>query len=337
MYVRRAYGALLVASMIVVSANAALMPAPDIDKLTESSNLIVLGELVTVEEGIRTATVKINNAQVKVRVDRGTLRIDEGLRGTEQSPLVFDIVVPPQNIGWLTPPQQTYGMFFFRRDNGRITFTDPYYPYIDTPRGVRSQGSTALDRVVSILGEMLILPNSHNFNQRSLVFLKSSQSESTRVVLRAALDIVTDRQLRQGVAAGLLQRNDSSGLGFVKETFLAGPKISIDSFQENILGSAMANYLKDPKAIPDLEELLGAPSVHIRRGAAGALRGTQSPKAVNGLVRALEDADFKVRHWGVVGLAEITGQKQWRPNETLFKSDETSFLNHWKEWAHTRK
>jgi hypothetical protein len=73
--------------------------------------------------------------------------------------------------------------------------------------------------------------------------------------------------------------------------------------------------------------------VYIRRGVAGALRRTKSPKAVNGLSRALEDPDSEVRYWGVVGLAELTEQNDWRPSEPAFKSDESKFLSHWKEWA----
>jgi hypothetical protein len=312
-------------------------PTPDIDNLTLTSDLIVLGELVTVEQGIGDTTADVNGSPAKARIDRATLRIDELVGGTQQSPLVFEIIIPDQYVGGIIPPQQSYGLFFFRLgDNGKLTFTDRYYSYVRVPRGLYSQGDMPLDRVVSILSEMLLLPNSRDLNVEALFYLQYSKSKSANGALRTALNTAADFELQIGIANGLLRQGDASSLGFIKRLFLTGPVTSVDNSQEEALGNVMAYYLQDPEAIADLEELLGASSVYIRRGAAGALRRTKSPKAVNGLTRALEDTDLEVRYWGVAGLAEITGQNEWRPSEERFKTQESEFLQHWKEWARNR-
>jgi hypothetical protein len=326
---------LLMVCLVYVPATAAIIPAPDIDKLTEASTLIVLGELVVVQQGVRTANIDVNGRTERLRVDRGTLRVDQFLRGAQPSPLTFEIVAHPE-FGWRTPAQQTYGLFFFRlgRD-GSVEFTDPFYLYIDVPKGVHGKGNTALERVINVLGEMLTLPNSHNLNQEALRYLQSSESNTAHSIFRSAMDTITKPELTVGIAAGLLRFNDASGLRIVKQLFLNTGALMIDSFDEAILGAAMG-HLKDPEAIPDLELLQGVPSIAIRRGVAGALRGTRSSKALNGLARGLEDTDAKVRYLAVVGLAEITGDSAFRPSEARFKADEAHFLGHWRQWAQSR-
>jgi hypothetical protein len=47
----------------------------------------------------------------------------------------------------------------------------------------------------------------------------------------------------------------------------------------------------------------------------------------------LGDSDTKVRYFSVVGLAEITGQLEWRPNPDDFAASSTKYLNHWIAWG----
>ena len=144
--------ALAVASLTVVRAIAIIVPEPDLDKLVDNSNLIVVGELITVEPSVGSAPVEINGKPVKVRVDRGTLRVDEILRGSQYFPFSFEIPVPQQVVGWSLPVKQNYGLFFFRTSpEGKIALTDLYQSYLPIPRGLNSRGNTAIDRVVSIL------------------------------------------------------------------------------------------------------------------------------------------------------------------------------------------
>jgi HEAT repeat protein len=99
---------------------------------------------------------------------------------------------------------------------------------------------------------------------------------------------------------------------------------------------AIAEGLKDPDAVPELKQLLGSNDAEIRRAAASALRKTHSSEAIRPLISALDDPDFDVRFYSVVGLAETTGHLDWQPNIDDFRADEGKYLNHWKEWARSQ-
>jgi HEAT repeat protein len=63
---------------------------------------------------------------------------------------------------------------------------------------------------------------------------------------------------------------------------------------------------------------------------------TGSNSAIDPLLSALDDLDPMVRYYSVVGLAEITGQTDWRPNIDDFTSDPNRYLKHWHEWSQNR-
>ena len=85
--------------------------------------------------------------------------------------------------------------------------------------------------------------------------------------------------------------------------------------------------------MPSLTRLLGAQETETRRAAAAALAHSGSRAALEPLSLALNDADAQVRYNAVVGLADLTGQSDWRPNMDVFQSEEDKYLAHWKDWA----
>jgi HEAT repeat protein len=72
-----------------------------------------------------------------------------------------------------------------------------------------------------------------------------------------------------------------------------------------------------------------------REAAAEALRRMGSKLAIRPLVQALGDQDKNVRYHAVVGLAEITGDKEHHPNLIDYKTAEPRYLEYWIEWAQT--
>jgi hypothetical protein len=145
----------------------------------------------------------------------------------------------------------------------------------------------------------------------------------------------SDPALSVSAARALFLRGDASGLTVVKRAFLPGPQPLPDNLEETV-GNALGLGIRDPALIPDLEELLGSTSRSLRRGAAAALTRTGSRAAVTGLRRALGDSDSEVRYYGVVGLADIFGDKAWRPNLQEFKSNESKYVTHWNEAVRNR-
>jgi hypothetical protein len=325
---------LIIAGLTVLQALAIPRPVSDLDKLTEESTLIVLGELASVEQGIRKDTIEFNNARINVRVDRGTLQVYQVLKGYQPGPsITYESLLPQEPIGWRVLPEHAYGLFFFRLTaTGMLVFTNPYDPYIPASRGLGSSGDTPLDRVISVLGAVTGIPDSsQSLKQEALWYLEHSKSNASSVALRAALSN-PDPVLAVSAARALMRRGDGSGFEIVKRVYLPGPQSLPDNLEETV-ANAIGAGIRDPKLIPDLEELLDSSSKYMRRGVTEALIGTTSPKAVTGLRRALADSDFEVRYNAVVGLAEIMGEKAWRPSREEFRSDESKYLSHWREAA----
>jgi HEAT repeat protein len=94
------------------------------------------------------------------------------------------------------------------------------------------------------------------------------------------------------------------------------------------LCAAISLGVKNPTAIPYLTELLASPEVDVGRAAASALVHTDSEEAVAPLEKALEDSDFEERYYGVIGLAQISRQNDWRPSMEDYRADEGKYLRH---------
>lgn len=142
--------------------------------------------------------------------------------------------------------------------------------------------------------------------------------------------------MRLTAAAALLARNDISVLPMAHRV-LTNPETPIDDETRQNLLSAIYEGVSNKKAIPTFTLLLANSDVRVRRVAAMALRNTQSAERIDALVLTLMDNDFEVRYYGVIGLAEITGQDEWHPLMEEFTSKEGYYLAHWKQWAQNEK
>jgi HEAT repeat protein len=138
--------------------------------------------------------------------------------------------------------------------------------------------------------------------------------------------------LRLAVAGALLARNDILALPEV-ESALLHPAPTAPPYLLHNLNYAISEGVKDQAAIPALARLLRASQPETRRAAASALMHTGTAACIPALLSGLSDPDMHVRYYGAVGLAEITGQLEWRPNMDDFMSHEQRYLSHWREWA----
>ena len=155
-------------------------------------------------------------------------------------------------------------------------------------------------------------------------------ARSTQALQRASHS--SDPTIRLGAVAALLMRNDISGLQLAAETLLHawGGAFSPGVTEGLVIG---ISWVKDPRAVPALETLLERGDDAVRRAAARALANTSSPDGTDALARALYDPDQQVRFWAVLGLADITGQKSWRPSVLTYRDREAEYLSHWRDWA----
>jgi HEAT repeat protein len=223
-------------------------------------------------------------------------------------------------------------MFFLVESSTGVVFASPYFPSVVAAPGAKLQEGTPIDRVVQVLGNVLASSKTSLRQKQEAVFaLSRTRAEVATQVLRSGMD-QADSALQLAIASALLERNDISALPKV-EPLLLSPTSMIPPYLLHNLNYAISEGVKDEAAVPSLARLLGAPHAETRRAAASALRHTGSRAAIPALLSGLNDSDLQVRYYCAVGLAEITGQREWRPNMDDFLSQEKRYLNHWREWA----
>lgn len=306
---RRILILLLMVGSLATWTLAILIPSPALDTLTETSSLIVLGEMTSMEHDVRVDRINVNYRRVSVRIQRATLRIDQLLKGDHPSgSLTFEFHVPDQDLGWDIPIAHAYGLFFFTRDSrGAFQLTEQYHSYVATPRGLVGVGKTPLDRIISLLSSVVTVP-LWGMKANAMMYIESSKSDASTVALRGFLSN-EDPSIGLNAARALSLRGDGSGLPVIKRAFLPGVR-SLPNSLEVTVPNCIGIGLHDAKFIPDLEELLHSTSVPMRRGVAQALIRTKSKAALRGLLAAAADSDSEVRFYGASGLAEIRNNPQ---------------------------
>jgi hypothetical protein len=327
----------IVTLLLAHSVESWPVPGLDIDRLTADASLIAVGQLTSVQEVGKT-TVQLGNRTFTARAMVAELHVDQVLKGTTERPsssVSFHLVVPDEFIGWHSVTPLSYRVFFLAESSRELTLASPYYPSVVAIPGAEMQGGTPIERVIDQLGAVLESTQTPVQERREAVFALSSTTSPAAIhALRRAAE-VKDLTLRLSVAAALLEHNDISTLQLAEDTLLKpDPTLSPDLLHN--LSSAIFVGVKDERAVPSLTRLLHASSIETRRAAASALMHTGSSPCIDPLLSALNDPDLDVRYYSVVGLAEITGQTDWRPNMDDFVSDQQRYLNHWKDWAKNR-
>lgn len=321
--------------LYVLSTEATLVPTLDLDNLTNDATLIVVGRITSVQEAGKT-TAQTGNRSVSAVAMVAELRVDQILKGTQTiSPLRFHFTLPDEFIGWRSVTPLSYRIFFLAGNPGELRVANLYYPSVVAVPGTESRGETTIECIIDQLGAVLESSNTPMEQRREAVFtLNSTRSPAAIRALRRAAE-VKDVNLRLSVAAALLEHNDISMLKFAEDALLKpNPTLSPDLVHN--LSYAIFEGVKDDRAIPSLTKLLHAGNVEARRAAASALIHTAFTSSIDPLLSALNDPDRDVRYYSAIGLAEITGQSDWRPNMDEFISDEQHFVNHWRDWAKYR-
>jgi len=321
------------------NAEATIVQTLDLDQLTSDAALIAVGQITSVQEVGKTIA-QVGNRTVPARAMVAELHVDQVLKGTNESSLPslrFHFAVPDEFVGWRSIAPLSYRVFFLAESSGELKLANPYYPSVVAVPGTESRQGTVIERLVDQLGAVLESTKSPVEERREAVFtLDSSKSPAAIRALSRAAE-VKDVTLRLSVAAALLEHNDISTLQFAEDALLKpDPTLPPHLHLLHNLSYAILEGVKDERAVPSLAKLLHAANVETRRAAASALMHTGSNSSLDPLLSALNDSDPEVRYFSVVGLAEITGQADWRPNMEDFASDPKKYLDHWREFSLTR-
>ncbi len=325
--------------LLSASSEAILVPGIDLPALIRDSDLIVAGRVThTRREG--PATINLQGNILEARLMAAELEVERPLKGQAGTPIVaFKFLEPHAPVGYGEVTKGDFGVFFLKKTAGGFEVLDPRHPSVVAAPGTQLVPASLLDEIIQEVAHVLDSPETSAGDRwlhlDAVLVLRSVVTPRTTSALRAATND-KDPLPRIWAIAALLERNDLSLLPIVKEIALS-PTQSIDDNLMKLLGSAVWD-VKDPRAIPTLAQLVRAPNVDIRRGAAGALRNAHDPSAIGPLTQALYDTDSNVRYSGVIGLAEVTGTiGEWAPALDTFLKDEQRYVDYWGNWAKTRK
>lgn len=312
---------------------AASIPIPvmDVAGLVEKADTIIIGQVISVvEKG--TQTMEINGKATLVHAMAGEVHVDQTLKGLTQSPtLIFHFSWPDEPLGYTGVARNTYRIVFLTKTSSGYAFASPYYPSIVAMPGVTLRDVSTLENIIYQLAAVLSSNLIPEQKREALYVLQTIRIPAATEILERVLDD-KNVELRLIADAALLERNNLGGLQ-IAEVALTNRPPQLPNYLFHNLNYAIAQGVRDQRSVPVLNRLLQVSDVETRRAAASALWHIASHSAVPGLVRALNDQDFEVRYYAVIGLAEITGQLDWHPNEEIFRAEEVKYLQHWRQWA----
>lgn len=315
-------------------AEAGVVSGVLLPDLAKAADIIVLGRIVSTTQ-VGLATLDDGAQKVLSRVMAAELHVEEVFKG---APGTMDITVqfllPDLPIGYSTPPVGTSAIFFLNRTGREYHFTSPYRPSIIGMPGAAPEGGTLVDRLISCVAAVIESAETSSYQKRQAIFalVYVPGARSTQALQNASH--LNEQALQLNAVAFLLMRNDISGLQLAAEALLRPSEGPPSSERQNLLSGL--GSVKDPRAVPTLGTLLKQGDDPVRRAAAEALASTASPDGIDALAQALYDPDHQVRYYAVIGLAEITGQKDWRPIADTFRDREAEYLSHWKDWNRGR-
>ncbi len=322
-------------ALVLMAAVAAAIPVPGLDVagLVARAHIVAAGRVGAVVDHGEAFVDTPSGRTVPARSMTGELLVDYMLKGpADVSAVQFRFVVPDEFIGYGGVTPGSYRVFFLERKGDYYEFVSVHHPSVIAAPGAQLQHRSALDRVASAVAAVLRSSEMSAERRREAISTLSKTGGPVSVsALRAGLED-QDPTLRLSAAAALLLLGDVSALTSAEEALLdPQPSLSPEILQ-NLRGGIRVG-VKDEAAVPGLARLLSGGDTETRRAAVEALRNTSSPSAVTALAKALEDTDSDVRYVAVIGLAEITGQNEWRPGPDEFAEDDARYLRYWRDWA----
>ena len=304
----------------------------DLYRLVHNSGLIVVADVLKVRESSDAKESITSSDTTRTYVAAGHVR--QILKGSCSEKIEIKYV---RQLG-LPEPGIQYGtrILFLRasNDNG-WTIVDPYNPSLPAvaettvlyePRSDDELVRVIISELARVLESPRASPNEKNYILNRAYAIPDSNSEFTSA-LRSSLSITEDSGLRVRILSLLLLRGDSSQLE-VAQNLLLNATLSKTDRERLLYG---LSQIRTAKAADELQNLLHAPAVDVRRAAAEALWHISEPSTRKALISALSDPDRDVRFYSVRALADIDHEPEWGPGPAEFDDHEHRYISHWKK------
>lgn len=305
--------------------------------LTRKSDVVCVG-IVSSLTANGTATVFSGGNSYTVDVKLATISVDRYVKGTD-GPAITTEVYNAQNLD-LEGQDVLVGQrgIFFLKDKSGTTYKPTLREFVFAPALATAPASGAqdVDGVMAELSQVVASSSASLADRQLAIYIlgETLQLEYQAAAMSSLRDEAgkTASPVRVDAAVVLLQNDDVSAVDFVADRVLQTSP-PLDGTTQQHINTALLGRLKNPLAIPALIRLLGSTDATVRRGAAASLRRTQSQGALEPLARTgLEDADQTVRYFAVMGLAELVGDYQHGPAITVYRQNESMYLDYWRTW-----
>lgn len=319
---------------------------PSIANLTNSSTVIVVGEVLRVAQ--------VGNGEIPMPDGKpyacesmtAFIRVDEVLKGEmTNSTIQVDYL---QNTDWESGPltnalrEGTYLMFFLKTAGEKFAFAAPEQSSMPMSRSRSALSDSAegdvYTKVLRHLGEGLFdAQASLQERTRTIFVIDFEQSPAVPKMFKEALDSPTarsDRAFRFELLAALVSHKDVSVLADLETALLTNHDDALSQARINMI---YALQEVDPSLSgPILIQALKLPESQLRVAAAAALGSIHSDDAIKALFEALDDPDTEVKGRAINSLTGIFHAPQCLPTGYAPADLFQACVELWKELAATQ-
>jgi hypothetical protein len=338
---------LLVAFSLPVPALCRIYSIRDIAKLTDSSPVIVVGEVLSADRVGPGKILMPDGTPYACESMTAFIQVDEVLKGESASGTIqVDYLHNPDwEGGPLTNELATraYLMFFLKPDGDRFAFTAPDQSSIPMSRSRSALSDNSAEdvyaQVLRHLAEGLFDEQALSRDRvRSIFVIDTERSPLVPEMYKLALHSSaagSDRAFRYELLAALVRRKDLSVLPDLETALLTVHDADVANAGANMI-SALQEVDSSIAGLI-LVQALNLPEPTMRGAAAAALNQVRSGDAVWALFDSLDDPDVEVRRAVINSLTAIFQKAQCLPPTDDAEDAFRACVEHWKEIAATKK
>jgi len=319
----------LLVLILVGYASAPILSSPNSERMFADADLVCKGAVIRVWS---------NAADHKMY---GEIQVDQVFKGDVS--INHTVIALEFADGWSSPEGSYRLLFLIRSPDGLYWVIDPIWGnlpasarLLDTPKGATEPIEILKFELVSALQEsdskiviaaLLILGHF-----RTLEYADSIK----RLIPNR------DKEIEGNALSILMLRKEFSVLNeavvYAQLPFKDG---ALKKLQSDIGLSIMD--VRDVQKLPLLHDLTASRNTSLRYGAIQAIRQIASPSSIPYLIERLDDDQQFIRFSAVMALAQIVGRQEeldyqeYGPGFELYKTDESRFINNWKNWWQAKR
>ena len=304
------------------SSYAAGIPHFTIERVTEESSLILVGDITEIKDLGVAPPLRFRGQWLQANAYSADISVRRTIKGPILDQITVTYTLPTVFNGYLGLQTGTRMVFLSGQEN-TLRLADPYYPDFPAVPDTMNSETPSLDPAGLVLGEMLRVlespeaSTSDKYRILGIDYALPADGKTVGALRRALISSRDDPEFAEKVQGELIRFGDFSELPNIANLLLEGT--ATQSGREWLLYT-IGNHIKAPQAVPALRSLLRAPDDSVREAATQALWHINDRSTIDLLIKSLDDPDEMVRFYAVRGLSDIVNEVGWGgPTESEFR------------------